>query len=60
MVDYLYSVNIQANSFYNNMAYKTVWRINRGQITQYSLYQLKTNLVSNWLEFTFIQEPEEK
>ena len=59
MADYLYNVNIQANSFHNNMAYKTVWRINWGQIT-HSLYQLKTNLVSNWLEFTFIQEPKEK
>ena len=37
MVDYLYSVAIQANSFHNNMADKTVWRIN-----EYSLYYTGT------------------
>ena len=38
MADYLYSVAIQVNSFHNNMADKTVWRINRGRINKYSLY----------------------
>ena len=33
MADYVYSVAIQVNSFQNNMADKTVWRIN-----EYSLY----------------------
>ena len=38
MADHLYSVAIQANSFHNNMADKTVGRINRGWINEYSLY----------------------
>ena len=39
MVDYLYSVAIQANSFhYNNMVNKMVWQINRGRIKDFSLY----------------------
>ena len=38
MADYVYSVAIQVNSFQNNMADKTVWRINRGRINEYSLY----------------------
>ena len=38
MADYVHSVAIQANSFQNNMADKTVWRINRGRINEYSLY----------------------
>ena len=38
MADYWYSVAIQANLFHNNMADKTVWRINWGQINEYSLY----------------------
>ena len=38
MADYLYIVAIQANLFHNNMADKTVWQINRGQINEYSLY----------------------
>ena len=33
MGDYLYSIAMQANSLHNNMANKTVWRIN-----EYSLY----------------------
>ena len=34
----LYSIAIQAKSFHNNMADKTVWWTNRGQINEYSLY----------------------
>ena len=43
MADYLYSVAIQVNSFHNNMADKTVWQINRGQINKYSLYLIQNN-----------------
>ena len=42
MVDYVYSVAIQVNSFQNNMADKTVWRINRGRFNEYSLYYVYT------------------
>ena len=39
MVDYLYSVAIQTNSFHNNnTADKMIWRINWGQINENSLY----------------------
>ena len=38
MADYVYSVAIQVNLFQNNMGDKTVWRINRGRINEYSLY----------------------
>ena len=38
MADYVYSIAIQVNSFQNNMADKTVWRINQGRINEYSLY----------------------
>ena len=38
MVDYLYSVAIQANLFHNNMADKMVWRINWWRINEYSLH----------------------
>ena len=38
MADYVYSVAIQVNSFQNNMADKTVWRIKWGRINEYSLY----------------------
>ena len=40
MADYVYSVAIQVNSFQNNMADKTVWRINWGRINEYSLYNI--------------------
>ena len=45
MADYLYSVDIQAKLFHNNMADKTVWRIN-----EYSLYYI---LLESLLFFTF-------
>ena len=38
MADYLYSVAIQANLFHNNIADKTVWRVNWGWINEYALY----------------------
>ena len=34
MLDYLYSIAIQANLFHNNMVDKMVWRINRGLIDE--------------------------
>ena len=33
IVDYLYSLAIQADSFHNNMANKTVWRLTGGRLT---------------------------
>ena len=40
MADYLYSVAIQANLFPNDMADRTVWRINRGRI-----HSIETNMI---------------
>ena len=45
MADYLYSVAIQANSFHNDMADRTVWQINRGRIDEYSLYRNEYGLL---------------
>ena len=45
MADCLYSVSIQANLFYNNMADKTVRRINQGRINEYSLYTDKARMI---------------
>ena len=43
----MYSVAIQVNLFQNNMADKTVWRINRGRINEYSLYTDSETLLIN-------------
>ena len=38
MADYVYTTDIQLNSFKKIMADKEVWWINRGRINEYSLY----------------------
>ena len=39
MADYVYTTDKVLNSFKKIMADKEVWRINRGRINEYSLYQ---------------------
>ena len=45
MTDYLSGIAIQAGSFHNNMADKTVW-----QISEYSLYHERGLAAAGWVE----------
>ena len=39
MADYVHTTDINLNSFKKMMADKQAWRINRGRINEYSLYE---------------------
>ena len=44
MADYLYSITVQTHSFQNNMADKTVWRINKYLLYVSNLFHFVTDL----------------